>query len=146
MYHSDLRRARAAAVSVIPTSTGAAQAVSLVIPQLAGKLHGIALRVPTTTVSICDFVADLNREATAEEINQAFKTAAEGRLKGILEYCEEPLVSIDFKGNPASSIVDAANTLVIGGSMVKVLAWYDNEWGYSNRLIDLIAFIVSKGL
>jgi len=146
MYHSDPRRARAAALSVIPTTTGAARAVSLVIPELAGKLHGIALRVPTTTVSICDFVADLNREVTADEINQAFKTAAEGPLKGIMECCEEPLVSIDFKGNPASSIVDTANTLVIGGSMTKVLAWYDNEWGYSNRLIDLISFIASKGL
>lgn len=146
MYHKDLRRARAAALNIIPTSTGAARAVALVIPELAGKLHGIALRVPTSTVSICDFVADLDKEVTAEEVNQAFRAAADGPLKGILEYCDEPLVSIDFKGNPASSIIDAGNTIVIGGSMVKVLAWYDNEWGYSNRLIDLISFIAKQGL
>ena len=145
-FHKDLRRARSAAMSVIPTSTGAARAVTLVIPELSGKLHGIALRVPTSTVSICDFVADLNKEVTAEEVNQAFKIAASGPLKGILEYCDEPLVSIDFKGNPASSIVDAENTMVIDGTMVKVLAWYDNEWGYSNRVIDLISYMVSKGL
>ncbi len=145
-FHIDLRRARSAALSIIPTSTGAARAVTLVIPELSGKLHGIALRVPTPTVSICDFVADLNKEVTAEEVNQAFKTAASGPLKGIMEYCDEPLVSIDFKGNPASSIVDAENTMVIDGSMVKVLSWYDNEWGYSNRLVDLISLMVSKGL
>lgn len=144
--HKDLRRARAAALSIVPTSTGAARAVTLVIPELAGKLHGIALRVPTPTVSICDFVADVKKEVTAEQVNKAFKAAAEGKLKGILEYCEEPLVSIDFKGNPASAIVDAENTMVIDGTMVKVLAWYDNEWGYSNRLIDLIEYIVRKGL
>ena len=146
MYHKDLRRARAAALSIVPTSTGAARAVTLVIPELAGKLHGIALRVPTPTVSICDFVADVKKEVTAEQINKAFKTAAEGKLKGIIEYCEEPLVSIDFKGNPASAIIDAENTMVIDGTMVKVLAWYDNEWGYSNRLVDLINYIVRKGL
>ncbi|MDP2743603.1 MAG: type I glyceraldehyde-3-phosphate dehydrogenase [Dehalococcoidia bacterium] len=129
MYHKDLRRARAAAVNIVPTSTGAARAVAQVIPDLKGKLNGIALRVPTITVSICDLVADLKKEVTAEEVNKAFKAAAGGALKGILEYCEEPLVSTDFKGNPASSIVDAENTMVIGGSMVKVLAWYDNEWG-----------------
>ncbi|MFC1918911.1 type I glyceraldehyde-3-phosphate dehydrogenase [Chloroflexota bacterium] len=145
-FHKDLRRTRAAALSMIPTSTGAARAVTLVIPELSGKLHGIAVRVPTSSVSICDFVADLSKEVTAEEVNQAFSTAASGPLKGILQYCEEPLVSIDFKGNPASSIVDAENTLVIDGSMVKVLSWYDNEWGYSNRVIDLISFMVSKGL
>ena len=145
-FHKDLRRARSAALSIIPTSTGAARAVTLVIPELAGKLHGIALRVPTPTVSICDFVADLNKEVTEKEVNEAFKNAASGPLKGILEYCEEPLVSIDFKGNPASSIVDAENTIVIDGSMVKVLSWYDNEWGYSNRVIDLISLMVSKGL
>jgi len=144
--HKDLRRARAAALSIVPTSTGAARAVTLVIPELTGKLHGIALRVPTPTVSICDFVADVKKEVTAEQVNKAFKTAAEGKLKGILEYCEEPLVSIDFKGNPASAIVDAENTMVIDGTMVKVLAWYDNEWGYSNRLIDLIEYIVRRGL
>ncbi len=146
MYHRDLRRARAAALSVVPTSTGAARAVALVIPELAGKLNGIALRVPTPTVSICDFVADLEKEVTAEEVNRAFERAGSGPLKGILEYCNEPLVSVDFKGNPASAILDAENTMVIGGSMVKVLAWYDNELGYSNRIVDLIAFIVSKGL
>lgn len=146
MYHRDLRRARAAALSVVPTSTGAARAVALVIPELAGKLHGIALRVPTPTVSICDFVADLEKGVTAEEVNRAFERAGSGPLRGILEYCDEPLVSVDFKGNPASAILDAENTIVIGGSMVKVLAWYDNEWGYSNRIVDLISFIVSKGL
>jgi len=145
-FHKDLRRARSAALSIIPTSTGAARAVTLVIPELAEKLHGIALRVPTPTVSICDFVADLNKEVTNEEVNEAFKKAASGPLKGILEYCEEPLVSIDFKGNPASSIVDAENTMVIDGSMVKVLSWYDNEWGYSNRVIDLVSFMVRKGI
>jgi len=145
-FHKDLRRARSAALSIIPTSTGAARAVTLVIPELAGKLHGIALRVPTPTVSICDFVADLNKEVTDKEVNEAFKKAASGPLKGILEYCEEPLVSIDFKGNPASSIIDAENTLVIDGSMVKVLSWYDNEWGYSNRVIDLVSFMVRKGI
>ncbi len=145
-FHKDPRRARSAALSIIPTSTGAARAVTLVIPELAGKLDGIALRVPTPTVSICDFVADLSKKVTVEEINKTFKTAASGPLKGILEYCDEPLVSIDFKGNPASSIVDAENTMVIDGSMVKVLSWYDNEWGYSNRVIDLISLMVSKGL
>lgn len=146
MYHRDLRRARAAALSVVPTSTGAARAVALVIPELAGRLHGIALRVPTPTVSICDFVADLEKGVTAEDVNRAFERAGSGPLRGILEYCDQPLVSVDFKGNPASAIVDAENTRVIGGSMVKVLAWYDNEWGYSNRVVDLISFIVSKGL
>jgi glyceraldehyde 3-phosphate dehydrogenase len=145
-FHKDLRRARSAALSIIPTSTGAARAVTLVIPELSGKLHGIALRVPTPTVSICDFVADLNKEVTDKKVNEAFMKAASGPLKGILEYCEEPLVSIDFKGNPASSIVDAENTLVIDGSMVKVLSWYDNEWGYSNRVIDLVSFMVRKGI
>ncbi|MFC1893523.1 type I glyceraldehyde-3-phosphate dehydrogenase [Chloroflexota bacterium] len=145
-FHQDLRRARSAALSIIPTSTGAARAVTLVIPELAGKLHGIALRVPTPTVSVCDFVADLNKEVTVEEVNQAFERAASGPLKGILEYCNEPLVSIDFKGNPASSIVDAANTIVLDGHMVKVLAWYDNEWGYSQRVIDLISYMADKGL
>ncbi len=145
-FHRDLRRARSAALSIIPTSTGAARAVTLVMPELSGKLHGIALRVPTPTVSICDLVADLNKEVTEKEVNEAFEKAASGPLKGILEYCEEPLVSVDFKGNPASSIVDAENTMVIDGSMVKVLAWYDNEWGYSNRVIDLISLMVREGL
>ncbi len=146
MFHKDLRRARAAAMNIVPTTTGAAKAVTIVIPELKGKLHGLAYRVPTITVSIIDFVADLDREVTVEEVNQAFKTAAEGPLAGILEYCSEPLVSMDFKGNPASSIVDALGTIVIGGNMVKVLAWYDNEWGYSCRLADLAVYVADKGL
>ena len=146
MFHSDLRRARAAAMSIIPTTTGAARAVTLVIPELEGKLHGLAFRVPTPTVSLVDFVADLKRGVSAEEVNSAFESAAEGKLKGILEFCDEPLVSIDFKENPASSIVDALSTMVIDGSMVKVLSWYDNEWGYSCRTADLISYIVDKGL
>ncbi|MDP2916641.1 MAG: type I glyceraldehyde-3-phosphate dehydrogenase [Dehalococcoidia bacterium] len=144
--HKDLRRARAAALNIVPTSTGAARAVTLVIPELKGKLNGIAIRVPTSTVSICDFVCDVKKMVTAAEVNQAFKAAAEGALKGILEFCEEPLVSVDFKGNPASSIVDAENTMVIDGNMVKVLAWYDNEWGYSARLVDVVSYLISRGL
>jgi glyceraldehyde 3-phosphate dehydrogenase len=144
VVHKDLRRARAAGMSIIPTTTGAAKAVTQVLPELQGRVHGLALRVPVTTVSLCDFVADLERETTAEEINKAFQAAAEGKLKGILEYCDEPLVSIDFKGNPASSIVDAPSTMVLGGNMVKVLSWYDNEWGYSCRMADLISFIADK--
>ena len=146
MFHSDLRRARAAAQNIVPTTTGAARAVAQVIPELKGRLHGLAFRVPVATVSIVDLVADLNQEVTVEQVNQAFQVAAEGPLTGILEYCQEPLVSMDFKGNPASSIVDALGTMVIGGNMVKVLAWYDNEWGYSCRLADLATYIVSKGL
>ncbi|MFC1903577.1 type I glyceraldehyde-3-phosphate dehydrogenase [Chloroflexota bacterium] len=146
MFHKDLRRARAAAQNIIPTTTGAATAVTIVIPELKGKLHGLAYRIPVVTVSVIDFVADLNKEVTVEEVNQAFQTAAKGPLNGILEYCEEPLVSMDFKGNPASSIVDALSTMVIGGNMVKILAWYDNEWGYSCRLADLTAYITDKGL
>jgi len=146
VFHKDLRRARAAAINIIPTTTGAATAVTIVIPELKGRLHGLAFRVPVVTVSVIDFVADLDREVTVEQVNQAFQTAAKGPLAGILEYCQEPLVSIDFKGNPASSIVDALSTMVIGGNMVKVLAWYDNEWGYSCRLADLAAYIIDKGL
>jgi glyceraldehyde 3-phosphate dehydrogenase len=146
MYHKDLRRARAAALNIVPTTTGAAKAVSQVIPELQGRLHGLAFRIPVPTVSVVDLVADLEREVTVEQANQAFQTAAEGPLAGILEYCQEPLVSMDFKGNPASSIVDAPSTMVIGGNMVKVLAWYDNEWGYSCRLADLAVFIAEKGL
>jgi len=146
VFHHDLRRARAAAVNIIPTTTGAARMVTVVIPELKGKLHGIAIRVPTATVSIVDFVADLNREATVEEVNDAFKKAAERELKGIVEYCDEPLVSSDFKGNPASAIFDARSTMVIDGNFVKVLAWYDNEWGYSCRLADLASYIANKGL
>ena len=144
--HRDLRRARAAALNIIPTTTGAARMVGEIIPELKGKIHGIALRVPTPTGSVVDFVADLNKEVTAEQVNQVFKSAAEGPLKGILEYCAEPIVSMDSKGNPASSIFDALSTMVIGGNMVKVLAWYDNEWGYSCRLADMAAYIVDKGL
>jgi glyceraldehyde 3-phosphate dehydrogenase len=146
VFHRDLRRARAAAVNIIPTTTGAARMVTVVIPELKGKLHGIAIRVPTATVSIVDFVADLNREVTVEEVNDAFKKAAERELKGIVEYCDEPLVSSDFKGNPASAIFDALSTMVIDGNFVKVLAWYDNEWGYSCRLADLASYIANKGL
>jgi glyceraldehyde 3-phosphate dehydrogenase len=146
VFHRDLRRARSAATNIIPTTTGAARTVTVVIPELKGKLHGIAVRVPTSIVSLVDFVADLSREVSAEEVNDAFRKAANGELKDILEYCDQPLVSSDFKGNPASSIFDAPSTMVIDGNMVKVLAWYDNEWGYSCRLADLAAYIVSKGL
>jgi len=146
VYHKDLRRARAAAMNIIPTTTGAARAVTVVIPELKGKLDGIAFRVPVATVSIVDFVADLNQEVTTKQVNQAFQKAAAGPMKGILEYCEEKLVSIDFKGNPASAIFDAPSTVVIGGNMVKVLAWYDNEWGYSCRLADLANFLADKAL
>jgi len=144
--HRDLRRARAAALNIIPTTTGAARAVTEVIPELKGRLDALAIRVPTPTVSIVDFVAELEREVTAEGINKVFRVAAEGELKEILEYCDEPLVSSDFKGNPASATFDALSTIVLDGTMVKVLAWYDNEWGYSCRLADLAAYIASKGL
>jgi len=144
-FHRDLRRARAAALNLIPTTTGAAKAVTQVIPELEGRIHGLAFRVPTPTVSVVDFVADLEKEVTVEQVNQAFQDAAEGPLTGILEYCQEELVSMDFKGNPASSIVDALGTMVIGGNMVKTLAWYDNEWGYSCRLADLAAYIADRG-
>ncbi len=146
MAHSDMRRARAAALSMIPTSTGAAKAISLVMPELKGKLDGFAIRVPTPNVSVVDLTATLAKPATAEEINAALKAAAEGPLKGIMEYVEEPLVSIDFNHCPASSSVDAQNTRVIGGNMVKILSWYDNEWGYSNRVVDLALLMIKKGL
>jgi glyceraldehyde 3-phosphate dehydrogenase len=145
-FHKDLRRARAAALNLIPTTTGAAKAVTQVIPELQGRIHGLAFRVPTPTVSVIDFVADLDKEVTAEQVNQALQTAAEGPLAGIMEYCEEELVSMDFKGNPASSIIDGPSTMVIGGNMVKILAWYDNEWGYSCRLGDLAIYMAGKGL
>ncbi len=144
--HSDLRRARAAALSIIPTTTGAAKAVSLVIPELKGKMDGLALRVPTPTVSLVDLVVITDKEVTAQQINDALKAAANGRMKGYLGVCEEPLVSVDFKQNPLSSIVDGLSTMVLGGNMVKVLSWYDNEWGYSCRVADLIDFMVKKGL
>jgi glyceraldehyde 3-phosphate dehydrogenase (phosphorylating) len=136
--HKDLRRARAAAMSIIPTTTGAAKAVGEVLPELKGKLDGIAMRVPTPNVSVVDLVALVERKATAEDVNGALKAAAAGPLKGILQFCEEPLVSIDFRHNPHSSIVDADYTKVMDGDFVKVLAWYDNEWGYSSRCVDLL--------
>ena len=145
-FHKDLRRARSAAMNIIPTTTGAAKAVTMVIPELAGRIHGMAYRVPVPTVSVVDFVADLGREATAEQVNDALRQAAMGPLKGILEVCEEELVSMDFKGNPASSIVDAHSTMVIGGAMVKVVSWYDNEWAYSCRVGDLVSYLVDRGL
>jgi glyceraldehyde 3-phosphate dehydrogenase len=142
--HSDLRRARAAAVSMIPTSTGAAKAVGLVLPELNGKLDGIAIRVPTPDVSVVDLVAELDKNATADQINEAFTKAAEGPMKGILAITREPLVSIDFLHDPHSSTVDAQNTKVLGGNLAKVLAWYDNEWGYANRVVDLTRLIAAK--
>ncbi|WP_225071340.1 type I glyceraldehyde-3-phosphate dehydrogenase [Desulfuromonas sp. CSMB_57] len=140
----DLRRARAAALSMIPTTTGAARAVAKVLPELEGRLDGLAVRVPTPNVSLISLVAELGRSVTIDEVNSAFRSAAEGRLKGILDYCEEPLVSVDFNGNPASSTIDALSTNVIGGNMVKVLSWYDNEWGYSNRVVDLVRFVAGR--
>ena len=139
--HKDLRRARAAAVAQIPTTTGAAKAVGLVLPELKGKIDGVSIRVPTPNVSLVDLVALLKEKATAEEINAAFKKASQGALKGILDYTEEPLVSVDFMSDPHSGIIDALNTKVIGDNLIKVLAWYDNEWGYSCRLVDLVKFI-----
>jgi glyceraldehyde 3-phosphate dehydrogenase len=139
--HKDLRRARAAAMSMIPTTTGAAKAVGLVLPDLKGKLNGLAIRVPTPNVSVVDLVAEVSRDVTAEEVNTVLKRAAEGPLKGILQYSEDLLVSIDFNGNDHSAIVDAKLTMVLEGKMVKVLAWYDNEWGYSSRLRDLILYL-----
>jgi glyceraldehyde 3-phosphate dehydrogenase len=139
--HRDLRRARAAAVSQIPTTTGAAKAVGLVLPELKGKIDGIAVRVPTPDVSLVDFVAVVKKAATVEEINAAFRTAAAGALKGILGVTDEPLVSCDFMGNPHSGIVDLLSTKVMGGNLVKVIAWYDNEWGYSSRLVDLAKYV-----
>ena len=144
--HSDLRRARAGAVSMIPTTTGAATAVAEVLPELKGKLDGMAIRVPTPNVSLVDFVAELENEVTTEEVLDAFRTAADGELEGILGISEEPLVSIDFNGDPRSSIVDAESTRVIDKKMVKVLAWYDNEWAYSVRVVDLIEYISAQGL
>jgi glyceraldehyde 3-phosphate dehydrogenase len=142
--HKDLRRARAAVMSMIPTTTGAARAVGLVLPELNGKLDGMSVRVPTPNVSVVDLVAELGKEATAEAVNAELKAASEGALKDILGYTEDPVVSIDFNGDPRSSIVDAGVTKVIEGNMLKLLSWYDNEWGYSNRLKDLILYLVSK--
>jgi len=144
--HKDLRRARAAAENIIPSTTGAAKAVSLVLPELKGKLNGMAFRVPTPNVSVTDLVVELSREVTVDEVNAALREAAQGPLKGILNYSEEPLVSSDYNGDPASSTIDALSTMVVGGNMVKVVSWYDNEWGYSNRIVDLCAYVASKGL
>lgn len=146
LAHGDLRRARAAALSLIPTTTGAAKAVTLVLPELKGRLAGIAIRVPTPNVSLVDFVAEVEKPTSVEEVNKVFKEAAEGELKGILAYTEEPLVSRDFNGNPHSAIVDGLSTLVMEGTMVKVFAWYDNEWGYSCRVVDCAVYIARQGL
>jgi glyceraldehyde 3-phosphate dehydrogenase len=143
--HKDLRRGRAAALSMIPTSTGAARAVALVLPELKGRLDGMAVRVPVPNVSLVDFVAELEKDASTEEVNGALKEAAEGEMKGILEFCGEECVSIDFKSNPHSSIVDGPLTKTLGGNMVKVLSWYDNEWGFSVRMKDLVHLLASKG-
>jgi glyceraldehyde 3-phosphate dehydrogenase len=143
--HKDLRRARSAALSIIPTTTGVTRAIAQVIPELKGKLNGLSIRVPTPTVSMIDLVADLQKDVTIEQVNASFKAAAaSGPMKGILDYCEEELVSMDFKGNNFSATLDAPSTMVMGGNMVKVLAWYDNEWGYSHRLADLAAFVAEK--
>ena len=142
--HKDLRRARSAGMSMIPTTTGAATALSLVIPALKGKMDGMAIRVPTPNVSVVDLAVQLKKETTAEELNRILKSYAQGKLKGILDFCEEPLVSIDFNGNPHSSIVDAMSTKVIGGKLVKILSWYDNEWGFSNRMVELFLYLFGK--
>jgi glyceraldehyde 3-phosphate dehydrogenase len=146
LMHKDLRRARAAAMNIVPTSTGAAKAIGLVMPELKGKLHGLSLRVPTSTVSVVDLVVDLKKSASDKDLNRAFKEAAEGKLTGILSYCEDPLVSSDFRGNSASSIVDGLSTVVLEGKMAKILSWYDNEWGYSCRVGDLATLMAEKGL
>ncbi len=143
--HSDLRRARAAAMSIIPTKTGAAKAIGLVIPELAGKMNGMSFRVPTPAVSIVDLVVETREHVTKEDVNAALKAAADGKLKGILNYSEEPLVSVDYIGDAASSTVDALSTMVLGENMVKVLSWYDNEWGFSSRYADLAYYVASKG-
>nr|WP_242040366.1 MULTISPECIES: type I glyceraldehyde-3-phosphate dehydrogenase [unclassified Desertifilum] len=142
--HRDVRRARAAALNIVPTSTGAAKAVALVIPELKGKLNGIAMRVPTPNVSVVDFVAQVEKKTFAEEVNEALQEAAQGPLKGILEYSELELVSCDYRGSEASSIVDASLTMVMDGDLVKVIAWYDNEWGYSQRVVDLAELVAQK--
>ncbi|MFD2114935.1 type I glyceraldehyde-3-phosphate dehydrogenase [Paenibacillus yanchengensis] len=144
--HKDLRRARAAAENIIPSTTGAAKAVSLVLPELKGKLSGMAMRVPTANVSVTDLVVEVKANVTVEEVNAALKEASEGAMKGILNFSEEPLVSSDYNGDPASSTIDALSTMVVEGNMVKVVSWYDNEWGYSNRVVDLAAYIAAKGL
>jgi glyceraldehyde 3-phosphate dehydrogenase len=144
LVHKDLRRARGAAQNIVPTSTGAAKAIGLVLPELNGKMHGIAMRVPTPDVSVIDLVAEVEKPTTTQEVNQVLKAAAEGKMRPYLEFCEKPLVSMDFKGNPKSAIVDAELTQVVDKTLVKVVAWYDNEWGYSNRCVDLAIFIGNK--
>ena len=146
LMHKDLRRARAAAINIVPTSTGAAKAIGLVLPELKGRLHGISLRVPTATVSVVDLVVDLKKSTTVDEINTALRASADGKMKGVLCYCDEPLVSSDFRGNPASSIVDGLSTVVLDGRMAKILSWYDNEWGYSCRVGDLAKMLTDKGI
>src|SRR5713226_5963738 len=146
VVHKDLRRARTAGMNIIPTTTGAARALALVIPELKGRFDGMSLRVPTVTVSVVDFVANVRKEATKEAVNDAYKQAAAGSLKGILDYTEEPLVSTDFRGDDHSAIIDGLSTMVVGKTMVKVVAWYDNEWGYSCRIADLVQFLAQKGL
>lgn len=144
--HKDLRRSRAAAESIIPTTTGAAAAVSLVLPQLKGKFTGMAMRVPTPTVSVVDLVVEVEKNTSVEEVNKAFSDAANGEMKGILGYSDEPLVSMDYRQDPRSSIIDGLATDVMDGNMLKIISWYDNEWGYSVRVIDLVTYIVEKGL
>ena len=144
--HSDLRRARAAAMNIIPTTTGAAKAVGLVLPELNGKIHGLAYRVPTATVSVTDFVGTLAQDVSVDDVNDAYRQASDNGLAGILEYTDEPLVSSDFKGNPHSSIIDGMSTMSMNGNMVKVVGWYDNEWGYSCRTADLVAYLIERGL
>jgi len=146
LMHTDLRRARAAAMNIVPTSTGAAKAIGLVMPELKGKLHGLSLRVPTSTVSVVDLVVDLKKTATVDTINGAMRETAESKMNGILAYCDEPLVSSDFRANSASSIVDGLSTVVLEGRMAKLLSWYDNEWGYSCRVGDLAKLMAEKGL
>ncbi|WP_434380871.1 type I glyceraldehyde-3-phosphate dehydrogenase [Melittangium boletus] len=146
LAHKDLRRARAAALSMIPSSTGAAKAIGEVLPALKGKLNGMSVRVPTPNVSLVDLTVTLNNKASAESINEAFKKAAEGALKGILFYNDEQTVSVDYNGNPHSAIFDSTNTMMVGEKMAKVMAWYDNEWGFSNRMVDVAKFLVAKGL
>src|SRR6516225_9653674 len=146
LIHEDMRRARAAALSIIPTSTGAAKAIGEVLPALKGKMHGLALRVPTPNVSVVDLTVITSKNTTAEEVNAAYKRAADGPLKGILEYSDVPTVSVDYNGNSHSAIFDATSTLVMGNNMVKVFSWYDNEWGFSNRMVDVAKYVASKGL
>ncbi|HMK72467.1 MAG TPA: type I glyceraldehyde-3-phosphate dehydrogenase, partial [Myxococcaceae bacterium] len=145
LTHQDLRRARAAAMSMIPTSTGAAKAIGEVLPALKGKMHGVSVRVPTPNVSLVDLTALTGKKVTAEEVNAAFRKAAEGTLKGVLAYSEAPTVSVDYNGDPHSAIVDGTGTFVVEGNLVKVMAWYDNEWGFSNRMVDVAKLLVQKG-